>query len=430
MMFIVGTCIALAQADYGAEDGGYAGQDSGYTQDAGYGTAPGYAEQSDYQAQPTAAYPEPTPPTYITTVERPGTCGCNRHSPCFDRKANKCVKAICDGYDARTFAVKKGSAAPSFKMINDPNDPNTIIIGVDTLAMGVVDDDEPTGGVGDVPLSGNDAATNPYSKVAYGDSYYETVCLPCRCPAHTHRCDDFNQLRKWGTIVVILEFILLLIFATLFTYEAWIRTAETRMWYAVAASVNVIATCAVLIVMLDGGYYVRCWDQRNFYWIRYVEWMLTAPQVLWVIQAVARGGGPETREHPFGVRQPGKPLNFIIDANLVLLMVASVMMIASGMIGSFIEDGTKWAFFAFGILCFIPIFSIVYGTVPPGNTALAYQLMSRLILFTWSMYPILWFFDEGLGLVSIDVEAIIFFLLSLLGKIVFGALVVFIPWQN
>merc|ERR1719321_1470678 len=100
------------------------------------------------------------------------------------------------------------------------------------------------------------------------------------------------------------------------------------------------------------------------------------------------------------------------------------------MIGSFIEDGTKWAFYGFGMLCFIPIFSIVFFTVSAGDTALAYQLMSRLILFTWSFYPILWLFDEGFGLVSIDAEALIFALLSLLGKITFGALVVFIPWQN
>lgn len=145
---------------------------------------------------------------------------------------------------------------------------------------------------------------------------------------------------------------------------------------------------------------------------------------------MARGGGPETRSHPFSVREPGNPTNFIIDANLVLLMVASVMMVLSGLIGAFIEDGTKWVFYGFGILCWIPIFIIVCFTEAAGKTKLAYQLMSRLIMFVWVFYPIIWIFDEGLGFMSIDFEQFLFILLSLLGKLIFSLMVVFLPWQS
>jgi len=423
LMCLLGVCIVVVCGDMDTTDGDGGYQQQGYAQDPGYTEQPTYEQ---YQQQPT--YAAAAPATYVQVIERPTTCGCNRHAPCFDRKANKCVEAICDGVDPRTFAVSKGTGAPTVKIIEDPSDPNAIVIGVNTDAMDVVDDDEPTGGA---PVaSGNDAATNPYSRVAYGDAYYEKVCLPCRCPAHTHRCEDFNRMGKWGSIFIFIEFILLLLGAFLFLYEAWIREPEDRLWYAVAGVINFIGMCSSFIIMCGGGYHVRCWDQRHFYYIRYVEWMLTAPQILWILQGVARGGGPDTREHPFSVREPARPLDFIIDANLIFLAVASVMMITAGLVGSFVEDGTKWIFFAFAMLAFFPIFVILCWTISEPRTGLAYQILSRIIIFTWCLYPILWFFDEGLGLLSIDTEIVLFFLLTLMGKIFWGALVVFLPWQH
>lgn len=311
MMLIVGTCIALVHGDMeetqggdGAEDSGGGGGDGGYGQQqaydgdqgggsgqayggdqGGYGQEQGYAAQNSYESQPT--YHKPKPADYVTVVERPSSCGCNRHKPCFDRKANKCVAALSGDYGGgggRAFAVKKGGAAPKIKLIKDPYNPNAIIIGVDTLGMDVVDDDEPTGGLPDT--SANDGvAANPYAQVAYGDAYYETICLPAACPAHTHRCEDFNQMRKWGSIAVFVEFILALLVALKCIYEAWVRSSDTRMWFAVAAVITSVSFMASLVVMLGGGYHVRCWDQRHFYWVRYIEWMLTAPQILWILQA-------------------------------------------------------------------------------------------------------------------------------------------------
>jgi bacteriorhodopsin len=336
------------------------------------------------------------------------------------------VKAIC-GLSPTT-ATKQQSPAPQITTGFDPNDPNVIVIGVNADSLNApADDDLPDGSDSPGPTD-----SSGYGGSQYGDGYFETVCQPCQCPEHTYRCNDFNQLQKWGWIFVLLEFLLLLLASSFFFYETWVRKPEQRMWFAVAGMINAISCITAFIALTGGGYSVRCWDQRHFYYIRYVDWILTAPQILWILSAVAKGGDELTRTNPFGAPDPNDKFKTVIDSNLVLLMVASVMMIASGLVGSFIEEAAKWLFWVFGVLCFVAVIAVHRYITPPPNkvSSATYKMLSSLIIFVWSIYGILWIFDEGLGFVSINAEAIIFFFLTLLGKVLFGAMVVFLPWQQ
>lgn len=416
-LLLVSTLCLLAQGRRAQDDGYGQGQDEGDT---------GYEQEPTYQAphgEDQYGGDDTNVKKVVEIITRPGKCTCNRDAPCFDKKANKCVKAICDGRPEPTFT--KGMASPEIKIIEDANDPNAIVIGVSLPGMDVLDDD-PEG----LSESGNDEGAN-YPELEYGDAQYEEkLCFPCRCPRHTHRCQDFNKLGKWGSIFLGLEFLLMFLVAGLCLYEAFSRVASLRMWYAVAGVCATISALTCFAIMTQGGMLIRCWDTRHYYWIRYFGYMLIAPQFLWIVCAVARGGGLVTRQRPFSVFIVSSS-QFVVNANLILLSAASFVMFLAWMVGAFIEEADKWVYFMFGLLCLVAIIAVLERTGPGlVPNLLFYRVFSRLLWVTWLLIALLWVFDEGLGWVSIDTQMILFFLLDLVWIGIYALVTTFVPWQK
>merc|ERR1711939_436150 len=107
-----------------------------------------------------------------------------------------------------------------------------------------------------------------------------------------------------------------------------------------AGMVNMVASLAYLAMATKHGYTTRC-NGRDFYYARYVDWIITTPLMLYDL-AVVGGSDFNTRLFLCGI---------------------DIIMIVSGLIGSLVEDsgaglgGTneKWGFFGFSMLCFIPV---------------------------------------------------------------------------
>ena len=113
-----------------------------------------------------------------------------------------------------------------------------------------------------------------------------------------------------------------------------------------------------------------------------------------------------------------------------LLVAADVLMIVAGAVGAFIEGTEKYAFFAFSMLAFIPIIYFLAFTlkgkahVTGANAASVYGTTSTLTILTWSAYPIVWVFAEGTRTISPDLECVIYAVLDLIAKSIFGFVVI------
>merc|ERR1719454_1079416 len=169
-----------------------------------------------------------------------------------------------------------------------------------------------------------------------------------------------------------------------------------------AGMVNMVASLASLAMATKHGYTTRC-NGRDFYYARYVDWIITTPLMLYDLAVI---GGTDTNTRIF-------------------LCSIDIIMIVSGLIGSLVEDsgaglgGTneKWGFFGFSMLCFIPVIyflcanngdgkQTLLGTLCNGlgvfcssNTsneprAKTYQRAVNLTVITWMVYPIIWILAE------------------------------------
>merc|ERR1712028_221107 len=149
------------------------------------------------------------------------------------------------------------------------------------------------------------------------------------------------------------------------------------------------------------------------------------------------------------------------------LVVMDVFMIVAGLIGELIDGGERWAFFGFSMLAFIPIMwflcklenndGVCCGAA--ANLSPQGKLFQRVLLITiitWSMYPIVWILATSggatvssaaaaygapaaaggayrtlqaggtftaVGIISVDAESMIYTILDVIAKSVFGGVI-------
>merc|ERR1711865_385163 len=108
------------------------------------------------------------------------------------------------------------------------------------------------------------------------------------------------------------------------------RVRAQRM---VSGVICFIASLAYLTMALGYGFTVRCFDGRQFFYARYVDWAITTPLMLW-----------EIMEHTAAT-----------DAQKYFIYAMDILMIVAGLIGSLVDGSDKWAFFGFSMLCFCPV---------------------------------------------------------------------------
>merc|ERR1711924_525350 len=141
--------------------------------------------------------------------------------------------------------------------------------------------------------------------------------------------------------------------------------------------VCLIASLAYLTMATGHGYYTRC-DGRQFYFARYIDWVLTTPLMFHSLVHFASAS----------------------DDTFIYMFFMDVLMIVAGLIASVVDGGFKWLFF--------------------GN----YSTMANLTAFAWFAYPIVWVLCEGTSVISADGEAIIYTVLDLISKALLGMFII------
>merc|ERR1712153_85029 len=97
-----------------------------------------------------------------------------------------------------------------------------------------------------------------------------------------------------------------------------------------------------------------------------------------------------------------------------------------GLIGS--NDIACWGFWCFGMLAFLPIVYFLAFALPaqgcPEASAAIYKKASLLTVVFWSAYPVVWVLAEGTSTINSDTEIILYTILDIVAKSVFGILII------
>jgi len=178
------------------------------------------------------------------------------------------------------------------------------------------------------------------------------------------------------------------------------------------ATITSIASLAYLIMATDQGYEGGSdTGDRQFFWIRYVDWTLTTPLMLLDIAGLA-GANADSK---------------------MLLVMTDILMVLAGVIGANMNEDSsgdhehyKWAFFALGMMFYMPIVSFLVSDLGKGSgkAGALSKKVGFLTLVLWSAYPVVWVVAEGTEVISPDTEAICYTILDVLAKSVFGLMIV------
>lgn len=184
-----------------------------------------------------------------------------------------------------------------------------------------------------------------------------------------------------------------------------------RYFHVISALICAIASVAYLVMATgNGALYIYGHDgkYRQFLFARYIDWVFTTPLQLLDLAGLA-GASYETT---------------------FTLLALDALMIIAGLIGALIGGNHTacWAFWAFGMMAFIPIVYIL-GYQLPGAAASAaakeiYGKVSKLTIYFWAAYPVVWVLAEGTSTISSDVETILYTFLDIVAKSVFGIMIV------
>merc|ERR1712045_55290 len=144
-----------------------------------------------------------------------------------------------------------------------------------------------------------------------------------------------------------------------------------------------------------------------FYYARLIDWLFTTPLMLWDLMEL--------------VGAPG--------SNIFVVVGLDVLMIVAGMIGNMCErHEIRWVFFILGCVFFLLIVNELSQLMNKGAVSQAaqevYQTAARLTIVMWTLYPVSWVLTEGTGVVGPDMGALMYCILDVISKCVFGFIIV------
>jgi bacteriorhodopsin len=147
-------------------------------------------------------------------------------------------------------------------------------------------------------------------------------------------------------------------------------------------------------------------NERVVYWARYVDWFITTPLLLLDLALLA------------GLRRD----------LMAAIMGLDVFMIVTGLIAALSEESIqRWAWYALSCIAMIGIFVILFGQMASvgkslgGKAAGLYRTLTVLLIILWTIYPILWLLGtEGLSLLPLEGEIVVFAIIDVTAKVGFG----------
>ncbi len=111
---------------------------------------------------------------------------------------------------------------------------------------------------------------------------------------------------------------------------------------------------------------------------------------------------------------------------IIFLLSADVTMIITGSISAFIRSNDRWGWFGSGVAAFVVLLYLVVQFMREAHQrdpqiARHFRVLSTCLIGLWICYPIVWALGtEGLGIISIFIETVLFGTLDVLATVGFG----------
>jgi len=143
---------------------------------------------------------------------------------------------------------------------------------------------------------------------------------------------------------------------------------------------------------------------RKFFYARYIDWLFTTPLLLLDLLLLA-----DMTFH-----------------NTSRILFFDVLMILTGFFGATTSGVTKWGWWVAGCVFMFLIFYDLIVVIRAKVLARSEQIgklftsLAGLLLILWTFYPIVWAFGEGWSIISVDFEILLYGILDVTAKVVFG----------
>lgn len=218
--------------------------------------------------------------------------------------------------------------------------------------------------------------------------------------------DGLLHRSSFGYGCLWVSFLCMFLSSCYFLQRAMSRKASDRLFEFITFLVTAIASLAYLVMAAGFGRHYNGTDQPFFY-ARYIDWVFTTPLMIWDLMA-------------------------LVDApasNIFMVTGLDVLMIVGGMLGSMLErHKIRWAFFVLSCIFFLQIVNELSQLMNKGAVSQAaqdvYRSAGRLTIVLWTGYPIAWALTEGTNVLGPNVTCLLYCILDVISKCVFGFIIV------
>jgi len=233
-------------------------------------------------------------------------------------------------------------------------------------------------------------------------SYPKTQTV-CACSAGLY-CDPClkrsNSGRNWQWWTAAL-----LVLTTIGLIYKITKTEFKRRWALYIMSTVTFITLISYVLMASGHGYFYTNGGSSFSpaytrvtsWIQYIQWAITIPLLSLVLGR-------------FGE---------IATGNIYMLVVFMWVTIALGFLASAVGNAARYAYFAVGVLTFVPALKIILDSHPKDvlKANSYFGKFKWITLISWIIYPIIWILGTGAGAICVDTEIMSYCVLDVLSKI-------------
>jgi len=162
--------------------------------------------------------------------------------------------------------------------------------------------------------------------------------------------------------------------------------------------------------MLSGQGWTAIAGCRQFFYVRYLDWLVTTPLLILDLGLIA---GQD-------------------NVTILAVIGADVLMIIAGYMGAVsVVTTVKWFWFLFGMAMFLPVvyslartFRETVITRKDAEIIELYGKVAWLTIIIWSFYPIVWLFSEGFASFSVSFEVVAYTIMDIISKCVFTFMIV------
>lgn len=148
---------------------------------------------------------------------------------------------------------------------------------------------------------------------------------------------------------------------------------------------------------------------RQFFYARYIDWVITTPLLLMDLLLTAALPWP----------------------TILWTILVDEIMIVTGLVGALVVSSYKWGYWVFGMIAFfLVVWNIVFvarknAVLVGSDVSRLYMIIAGLTVLLWTLYPVAWGLAEGGNYISSDSEAYFYGVLDFFAKPVFGFVLLF-----